>query len=122
MPSFNNFNRFAYGYSMMSVPITVQTPSKRKGRDDLGQPFAELNDPVHLNEPIINNNNPNVNFQMVGGGSIEVGTVLWISQTPDWPKDTRVTAGGCAYRVEDHGQDKGAQLTYYKLVQEVIPD
>ncbi|MFC6180345.1 hypothetical protein [Lactiplantibacillus daowaiensis] len=112
---FNNFDQFAYGFDMNAVPIEVTVPTGVKQRDELGQPIDAPQPVQHLVEPIINNNNPNINFQMVGGGSIEVGTVIWVSKTDSWPVDTRVVANGCTYHVTDHGQDFGAELTYYQL-------
>lgn len=116
MPAFNSFGGFGYGFDMLATPIKVSEPINGTGkRDEHGQPIVNRPDPVELTEPIVNNNNPNLTFENVGGGSIEVGTLAWISRRSDWPKDTLVSTNGKEYHTVGAGQSLNANQTLYQL-------
>lgn len=111
-----DFNGFGYGFDMLATPIEVREPVNGTGkRDEHGQPIVNRPEPVKLTEPIVNNNNPNITFETIGGGSIEVGTLVWISRRDDWPKDTIVSVMGKEYHTTGAGQSLSAKQTIYQL-------
>lgn len=69
-----------------------------------------------VNEPIINNANPNLTFVNQAGGQIGTGTLIWVSKLENVERGTLVTVpNGITYKVISDGQDIIAGLFYYQL-------
>ncbi|WP_054691007.1 hypothetical protein [Fructilactobacillus florum] len=96
---FQNFSNFKFNMKMLAQPLTITT-------DDGTQT---------VNEPLVNQSNPNINFQSIVGGELEVGTMFWLSKL-HVDKGTRVTdASGTTYQVASIAQDVAGGIMIYSL-------
>lgn len=116
---FDNFDNFAFMNDMLAEPLTVTIAGKQTGtRDAHGQPIKDPDTTRHVDEPIVNTTNPNLNFNAGIGGELPVGTLYWLSDFNDVPKDTKVVRDNhpdITYTVINRGDDIAAGKTYYQI-------
>lgn len=71
---------------------------------------------VEVNEPLVNQSNPNINFRSITGGELEVGSMYWVSKLEDVKKGDHVLLDNeKKYTVVGIAQDIAGGLTIYSL-------
>lgn len=68
-----------------------------------------------VQEPVVNTSQQNIVGNQVAGGTVMIGSMVWISKRADVPMKTKVTTLGKEYTVETSGKDVVAGFTYYQL-------
>ncbi|MEJ6401031.1 hypothetical protein [Nicoliella lavandulae] len=105
-------------FDRLSQPITVDIPySNSKKRDAHGKPIIDKGQTLELNEPIVNDSNPNLTFTNQPGGQQPQATMYWESKAvKNAPKGTVIkTADLGSFETVSSGQVVTADIVYYQL-------
>lgn len=118
MPKFQNFDNFNFMFDEGKQPLTVTIIENNDGeRDQHGDPLPRSKKTYHVDEPIINNTNPNLTYTNTDGGQQSTMSTVWESKAiKGAPRNTIVKdSHGHEFRVVGSLKVSFTGLFYYQL-------
>lgn len=111
---FQNYSSFEFMFENLAQDITVVT-TRQVQDDDLGTTTYEDTSKVHLREPILNTQNPNVTYSNTDGGQYPTTVYYWESKHPEFNKGDKVITTDNQFKVTAKATDVAGKLWFYTL-------